>query len=747
MSVSRAPATGWYLEVDISKDDTRRLRPAGEPEWSPTVNDLPEIEIPVRGADNIWTRGEADGATVRVYKDGVRLPFEQITEVNQRRGNGRSTVRLTCTGGVDLNKRVRRVYQNKPVPDAVQSLITSETSLVPNVDDPGGGGTVSLVSADSGSALESELTSALDGTGLEDDVVPLTVNTSANRIEREQTSFLWTAADDFSGSAELVSDSGAEQDTAANLSTGGVDITLPSETVEYTIPKDSLGVAIHAKLTNFPASDYPTIEFIIDGSSVDATLDAEELNFGGFIWTQLSVPTTISAGTTITPRIRRTQPASTADVYISGVALYDQRLLPLTFDDNPAPYFEGPGPFEGSGAAVRLETGGRQSPQTLDGAKTEVTLAAGSPADTLQVTASTPRGETTKTGGTTATIEPGNTFASASGSVTLSGSGTQSGQSPETAVVAQDLDSFDLTGLSTGERRLVGQSFDDDLVNVLQTIAEESGSIWAVEPAPAGGISLEWSRPGSRDPQGTLSPSAVDVDRISQRVEAATVRGGRRRRAEEITAPDPESGTPSTATAVGGGTLGTVILGAQPGDSATSVPLSFENIIAGTERVIRPSDGTEFDPIQDYELDYLRGEFQLVQTGDISPGDTLEISYQHKPTGRYESGQFDGDPRADQTFDIGRATTASAAQQAAQRIVRQTPAARIEARIDLSDLDPTTSVIRALGVKELDIPQAFDVQGFDNIPGDSTIRLGTARPVEEIVASVASDIGDVDRRI
>jgi hypothetical protein len=742
MSVSRAPATGWYLEVDLSDEDTRRLRPAGEPTWSPTINDLPTIEIPVRAADDIWTRGRADGATVRVYKDGVKLPFERVSEVNRRRGNGRSEVLLTCVGGVDLNKRVQRVYQNKPVPDAVRDLISSETDLIANVDDAGGGGSVSLVSADTGSALGSDLSVALDGASLGDFTVPLNLNTSANRIERLQTAWLWVADNDFTpeSGAVLTGDSGAEQGVAAKLTNTFDGVTTPTRSVAYKIPEGSVGVAVHARRASSVTPG--DVQLNVGAGGGGAFVSGLSTDYQ---WLTASAP---FADVPLDPGVSVSVELETdTEVYVSGAVVYDERAEPDTFDDNPDPYFAGPGPFDGGGPATRLETGEEVAPQTLEGAETEVALAAGSPADSLQVTARTPADETTATGSTTATVEPGKTADRASGSVTLSGSGTQSGSSPETAAVAHDLDSFDLRGLSTGERRLIGQSFDDDLLNVLQTIAEESGSIWAVESAPAGGLSLEWSRPGSRDPQGSLSPAAVDVDRITQRVEAATVRGGRRRRAEEIVAPDPTSGTPSTVAAVGGETVGEAILGARPGDSATSVGLSFGNLIPGTERVVRVSDGTEFDPIQDYRLDYLRGEFRLVQTGDISPGDTLEITYQHKPTGRFEAGQFGGDPRADQTFDIGRATTPSACQQAAQRIVRQTPAARIEARVDVSDLDPTTSVIRSLGVAELDIPQEFDIQGFDNAPGDSVIRLGTARPVEEIVASVARDIGDVSQRI
>jgi len=723
---SRPPADGWFLEVDISDEDTRRLRPAGEPEWSPVVNDLPSIDIPVRPADDIWTSGAADEAEVRIYKDGVELPFEQISGVNRRRGDSRSEVVLTCIGGTDLDKRVQRVYQNKAATTAVENLITNETDLTPNVDQPGSGSDVQFLSVSGSSELNSGLSLALEGSAVGDSDVPLTLNSSLDRIERAQTAWLWTAEQDFSTNdgAEKVTDAGAEQDTAVKLTPQGDDPDLPfgatfdisDQSAAYDVPSGSLTIGIHARReSSFGSSD---IDIVLAGGQAALPTTTLDTDYEWYLFedTAADIAFGIVQGGQISYDADEREP----EVYISGAVAFDSRAPPDTIDDSPDPYFEGPGPYDGTGPATRLETDEQVSSETLEGATTTVSLATGSAGDTLATTARTSAGENTETGATTATVEPGATSGQASGAVALSGSGSQSGQSPETRTTPQYLDSLSLTGLSTDGRQLIGKAYDDDLVNILQDIGEQTGSVWAVEPGP-NGPTLEWTRPGARDPQGTIRASAVDLDRISQRVEAATVRGGRRQRVEEFTAPDPST--------------------------SYTVTLNHDSIIPGTERVVRTSDDTEMEPVTDYELDYLDGVFEPLAGGSINDNDSLRIEYQQTPTGRYESGQFDGDAVADRVFDIGSVTTPDDANQAAKRIVQETPAARIEARVDLSGLGPTTSVVRALGVDALDIDRPFSVQGFDDSPGRSVLRLGTARPVDEIVARIASDVGDVDQRV
>jgi len=290
-------------------------------------------------------------------------------------------------------------------------------------------------------------------------------------------------------------------------------------------------------------------------------------------------------------------------------------------------------------------------------------------------------------------------------------------------VASHQLDSVTLSGDATPETRLLGESFDSNLLSVLQDIGEVSRSIWAVEVADSGSLSLEWTRPGVRETSGELSASAVDIERITQRVEAVSVIGGRVREQVDVTAV-----------------------------SGTAVDLPDTRIIPGTEQV-RPANGagfttTGFEQLSDYRLDYQAGTLTATTDGEIDDGAELTVQYAFRPSGRFESGGFAGDARLDEAVDISTATTSQQAAQAARRIVQETPDARTEATVELGGLDPSTSVVSELSIDALSqVDGTPRVTGLTRTPGNPTLRLGTARPLSEIVEQVERDLRDVRRRI
>jgi len=335
-----------------------------------------------------------------------------------------------------------------------------------------------------------------------------------------------------------------------------------------------------------------------------------------------------------------------------------------------------------------------------------------------------PTETTVKTGQTQAAVNPSASpeAARTTGTVGLSGGGGQS-ESPTDGIVAHAIDSLTLTGNATPETRLLGESFDDNLLSVLQQIGEVSRSIWAVEVDDSGTLSLEWTRPGVRESSGELSASAVDIERITQRVEAATVVGGRVGEEIDVTA------------SVG-----------------AAVPLPDARIIPGTEQVRRADDSTfsttGFSQLSDYQLDYQSGTLTALSGGTIDDGETLTVQYAFRPSGRFESDEFNGDARLDEAIDVSTATTSQQATQAARRIVQETPDARTEARVELGNLDPGTSVVSELSIDVLSqIEGTLRVTGLTRTPGNPTLRLGTARPLNEIVEQVERDLRDVRRRI
>jgi hypothetical protein len=732
------PPQGWFIEIDIERPDqtgTETVRPAveGEPEWSPTVNEKPTVDIPVRPKDYLLSR-RADAAPLRVWRDGQRLPIEEVASVERQEGDGKDTLTITGVGGVELDARVQRVYQNRPAHNAVRDLINAETGLKTNVDDPlGSSGTATreLLSVTTSAEFENNLKPvAASGFG---GSVPLELDSANDLIKRQQTSWLWTAADtrdadqilgDVSGS-RLVSDPDAAAGTALEIDAFGDKIASQSPTVAgYNIPAENVGVAIRLRVTSAVTNESSLEVGANFGGDAGGVGFVDLQNIGtDYEWVQLSNFTGINPNESINVSAEfNFSPTRGGIPRIDAIAVYDTRLR-HEFDDNPDPHLDAPSPYDSldgtAGELAGVETGEQLSTLTLEGARLTVGLSTPPSETNLRLSAETAGGINFAVDSANVTVEPGGLDDRASGTVSLAGGGTQNA-SPATGINPHELDTLTLTGLATEERRLIGRSFDGDLVSVLQTIADDVGAVWEVA-VDGDQLSLEWSRPGLRDQDRELTASGVNLKRETQVVRAATVIGGRVQRQQEITAPSPGDGT---------------------------VSLNNDRLVSSTERVVDSSGTSTYKAVQDYEIDYIDGEFRVPSGSNISAGDSLTIEYQFRPTGRFEADGFDGDPRVDRAVDIPTVSTSGAANQAARRLVRETADARTEATVDLSDIDPGTSVVSALGVDRLaDISESWRVAEFADRPTSPQVRLSTSRPVAAVVSQLERELGDIRGRI
>jgi len=158
-----------------------------------------------------------------------------------------------------------------------------------------------------------------------------------------------------------------------------------------------------------------------------------------------------------------------------------------------------------------------------------------------------------------------------------------------------------------------------------------------------------------------------------------------------------------------------------------TINLPDERIIPGTVAVrSASSDGIDYRAVADFRVEHRPGTLIPLAGGDISDAETLEISYSYKPSGRFESSTFSGDPLTDQRVDDASLTTEEACQQRAKRIVERDSGATLSARVDLSALDPGTSTLAAIGVAALpDGIGPLPVQEIEQrIPSGAVLRLG-----------------------
>jgi len=163
------------------------------------------------------------------------------------------------------------------------------------------------------------------------------------------------------------------------------------------------------------------------------------------------------------------------------------------------------------------------------------------------------------------------------------------------------------------------------------------------------------------------------------------------------------------------------------------IDLPDDTLITGTVAVRSDEDGTDYRPVVDYRIRHQEGRLIVVDGGGIDDGEALQISYSYKPTGRFESATWSGDPLTDQRVDDPSVTTESACRQRAKRIVEADSGATLSARVDLSALDPGTSTLRALGAEVFPegvgpLPVAEIEQ---RLPDGTVLRLGGDISVED----------------
>jgi hypothetical protein len=739
--VGSVPPQGWYVEVDIETPDgtdRQTVRPAveGEPQWTPAVNEQPTVTLPVAPQD-YFLNGRADSAPCRVWRDGERLPIEEIDRVERDAGNGRDTLSLHAIGGVELDQRVQRVYQNIPAHNAVRNLITSETGLVENVDDPtagSSGGTTTLLSLSTASGFRDNLT-PLAADNFTADTLPLVVDDTNDEIRRQQTSWLWAAGNATTATAggDLFAAAGATKETGVSGASHGTVIRLGNGTtngsaqaantlpLEYSIPPGSLKIAIRVRGTG-SGVDFIFRAFDDTGDRpFGRPIPVSTLpdSFEWLVFSQLINSDDFVSGDNLAmkalTRVTESNPSFQVDV--DAMAVWDSRLNHEGGEVDANNNLTRPRPYGTVSDAVRFETSESQlSTTTLDAARTVLTSNS-----TNVVAAATMAGETRLVQDDTATVEPGKLADRASGGALLAGFGSQNA-SPAGGINQHVLSGINLVGLTIGEQRLIGSDFDDDILPVLQDISDTVGAIFAVG-IDGGDLSLEWSRLGGRDSQGQLSASALSLTRETQTVRAATVIGGRVQGRQEFTAPSPGSG---------GG----------------SVSLDNGRLVASTERVATQSGSTTYEAVTDYQIDYIDGSLSVPSGSALSGGESLVIEYQYRPTGRFEGDTWSQDPQTDRAIDIPTVTTAGAAKQAARQVVRETADARTEATVDLGEIDAGTSVVAALGIDRLaEISDEWRVAQFVDSPTSPQVRLSTARPVSQVVSQLERQFGDVRERI
>jgi hypothetical protein len=266
---------------------------------------------------------------------------------------------------------------------------------------------------------------------------------------------------------------------------------------------------------------------------------------------------------------------------------------------------------------------------------------------------------------------------------------------------------------------LINEDFDRDLLSILNEIATEDEFIWSFRIVD-GEPTISWTQPGTRIAGRDPEIGDVQVSKDSTTYPRVTVKGS----------PQPVSGESFTA-------------------STSFEPLNNAPILNGSESVIDPDTGEQFDRFVDYELDRQNGEIRVFDGGDMTIGDAYEISYRFEIKTTVTSDDAPANPRH-LVREVPGVSTDRQAEQIARLLVREFEDPSYAADLTIPDPDLNFNPIEAFSLENLDLPDAagaLEVRGApQQTPRGLRVRLGSRPEIEREISQLATQLQKVAER-
>jgi hypothetical protein len=266
---------------------------------------------------------------------------------------------------------------------------------------------------------------------------------------------------------------------------------------------------------------------------------------------------------------------------------------------------------------------------------------------------------------------------------------------------------------------LINEDFDRDLLSILNEIATENEFIWSFRNVD-GEPTITFTQPGTRLAGRDPEIGDVQISKDSTTFPRVTVKGS----------PQPVSGESFTA-------------------STSFEPLNNAPILNGSESVVDPDTGEQFDRFVDYELDRQAGEIRVFDGGDMTIGDTFEISYRFEIKTTVTSDDAPADPRH-LVREVPGVSTDRQAEQIARLLVREFEDPSYSADLTIPDPDLNFNPIEAFSLDNLDLPDAagaLEVRGApEQTPRGLRVRLGSRPEIEREISQLATQLQKVAER-
>lgn len=722
LETDQAPAQGWHAEVDLASGET--LTPsiiADDADWMPQLKDQPRVRLPVPRAD-VWERDDVTEQPLRVWKDGRRLPIEEVRTVEREP----SRDVIVGVGGTKLEDDVEGVeYPEEDAHIAAEDVIENKLGWLANVDDPVTDTREDVLLLSAGSSTQS-LLDAIDRQITATD--PFEVfNNEAYTLQTAT----FQEAEDASGTGNVgiagflgVSgdNEGKWSDEEAVIMESGDSRTFTIET-EYTIPEGDL---VSDFIISTPSDPTPAVDITFETDS-GTTLVARSYSEGSLL-VRDDPYDMYSTGPSLNQSEIGDLPPGTHEVTIevvSGGTLYldfahfrDTRYSYNTSDTN---------------ATNAVVTGWEQYPKSF-----EIPLVTQTSIE--QITAAEITVEMDNTEGQQALglrNDSADPYNEASNTLSHTVDFSDATQRLESRIIFGRHDLGTTSGAFGADGQTLNQIFlTADLVNtpvlidfvhsgtykeLLNRIADAGDSIWELRRNADGNTVIEWTQPGQRaaaEPSGIVEFNGRrTVDGSYQRVIAE----GKSKRVE---------GQVFTTNSSFGNLEG---LGNSP-------------IVPGTETVYDVGNrDSQYERLVDYELDHERGAVRILQGGSMETSTDYEIDYEYRFQGSYTDADATNPRTTREQFPS--ASSDRECEQLALATVREIAAPLEEIQVTIKSIDPTRPLVESIVPDQLPFEGPLRNNKVDNEPGQVVISGGSRREVGEVVQDLNDRIRTLSKNV
>jgi hypothetical protein len=176
-----------------------------------------------------------------------------------------------------------------------------------------------------------------------------------------------------------------------------------------------------------------------------------------------------------------------------------------------------------------------------------------------------------------------------------------------------------------------------------------------------------------------------------------------------------------------------------------TAPIENDPIVEGSGRVY--DETTTYVEDEDYVLSRLDGEIEILDSGEMAAGETYQIDYEYNVSGSYAP---PGAPADAKTLEeeIASLPSARGCELAALYLYRRVAEPLIEAEVDLTELDPTQSIVESIDIDGVPTAgESVKIREYNGSEQNPSLRLGNRRSASEVLDDIRSQLQAVTRRV